>query len=71
MENKVKEWIIREYENTKKYGDNISARHAIDRCYGIIMFAINSLFEDYNDELGKWWDDQMLPKFRALEEEDY
>ena len=70
MENKVKEWIVREYENTKKYGDNISAIHAIDRCYGIIMFAINSLFEDYNDELGKWWDDQMLPKFRALEEED-
>lgn len=68
MENKVKAWIESEYKYAKTWGDDNSARHAIDRCYGIIMFAINELFNDYNDELGKWWDDEMLPKFRELEE---
>ena len=68
MKNKVKAWIESEYEYAKTRGNDSYARHAIDRCYGIIMFAINELFDDYNDELGKWWDDEMLPKFRELEE---
>lgn len=70
MEQKVKEWIEREYKDVIKFGDNCSARHAIDRCYGVIMFAINNLFEDFNDELSHWWDDEMLPKFRELEERE-
>jgi hypothetical protein len=45
---------------------NIAIENAIHRCYGIIMFAINNCFEDYNDELAKWWDDEMLHKFKAL-----
>ena len=67
MEEKVKEWIEQEYNNTKNWGDENSARHAIDRCYGVIMFAINSCFDKYNEELGKWWSDEMLPKFQFLE----
>lgn len=70
MEDKVKAWIEMEYKDQLRHGDNCSAFHAVDRCYGVIMFAINNLFEDYNDELGKWWDDEMLPKFRDLEECD-
>ena len=70
MEDKVKEWIEYEYNSTKKWGDDCSVRHAIDRCYGVIMFAINSCFDKYNEELAKWWDNEMLPKFKKLEEED-
>ena len=70
MEDKVKAWIENEYQFQLKRGDNCSTSHAIDRCYGVIMFAINNLFKDYNDELGNWWDDEMLPKFRNLEERD-
>lgn len=68
MENKVKSHIETDYEFTKKYGDNCSARHAIDRCYGIVMFALKEL--NCDDTLGDWWDNEMLPKFRKLEEED-
>lgn len=70
MENKVKSYIEKEYEYTKKHGDNLSARHAIDRCYGIIMFALNELLDNYDYDLANWWDDEMLPKFRKLVEED-
>lgn len=76
MEQKVKDWILIEYKNVSrpinaedsfmiKYR-NIAIENAIHRCYGIIMFAINNCFEDYNDELAKWWDDEMLHKFKAL-----
>ena len=70
MKEKIKNWIIQDYNFIKKYGDEGSARHAIDRNYGVLMFALNSLF-NYNSpeskELQNWWDDEMLPKFRELE----
>ena len=66
MENKVKAWIEYEYKCAKEY-EGQSVANAIHRCYGVLMFAINNLFEDYNEELGKWWDDEMLPKFIKLE----
>ena len=77
MENKVKSYIETEYRNVvrtvnsdsllaKKYGKDI-VKTSIHRCYGVIMFAINDLFEDYNKELAEWWDDEMLPRFRELE----
>ena len=66
MENKVKEWIKKEYDFVKDC-NKYSVEKATDRCYGVLMFAINSLFDEYNEELGQWWDDEMLPKFRELE----
>lgn len=69
MENKVKTWIEYEYKCVKT---SMSTNHpysvvnAIHRCYGVLMFSINNLFDDYNEELAKWWDDEMLPKFREL-----
>lgn len=70
MEDKVKAWIKNEYKNQLRWGDNCSASRAVDRCYGVIMFAINNLFTEFNEELSKWWEDEMLPKFRDLEECD-
>ena len=70
MEDKVKAWIESEYQFQLRWGDNCSASHAVDRCYGVIMFAINNLFTEFNEELSKWWEDEMLPKFRDLEECD-
>lgn len=68
MENKVKSYVEKEYEFTKKYSKTaFSVRRAIDRCYGIVMFVLNE-FNDTED-LGDWWDDEMLPKFRKLEGE--
>ena len=70
MENKVKSYIEKEYELSKKYCKSAdSVRCAINRCYGIIMFALNELFDDPNYNLNNWWDDKMLPKFRKLERE--
>ena len=69
MEEKIKNWIEREYRDVRFHGGNVSM--AIDRCYGILMFAINELFEDYNEELGRWWDREMLPKFRAIDYSNY
>lgn len=77
MEKVVKDYIEHEYKNVerlvngetplaKKYGKE-TVRLSKTRCYGVIMFAINNLFEDYNKELGNWWDDEMLSKFIELE----
>lgn len=66
MENKVKAWIEKEYDFLKR-NKTVPVQPAIHRCYGVMMFATNNLFEDYNENLGNWWDDEMLPKFRELE----
>lgn len=68
MKNKVKEWIEKEYKQAKNWGVNkYSVQCATHRSFGVLMFAINELFDSYNEELGKWWEDEMLPKFRELE----
>ena len=78
MEDKVKDYIKAEYADTKMLlsrpifvvSKSALIHESITRCYGVLMFAINNLFEDYNDELGKWGDDEMLPKFRELKYQD-
>lgn len=65
MENKLKRYCMTEYYDIYYHGGDIEK--AIDRCYGAIMFCINNCFDDYNENLGKWWNNVMLPKFEKLE----
>ena len=62
MEFKVMDYCLDEYHTYLFHGGNLEK--AIDRCYGAIMFAINNCFETYNENLAKWWENEMLPKFR-------
>ena len=64
MESKLKKYCMMEYHNFCYHGGDLEK--AIDRCYGAVMFCINNCFEDFNDELGKWWENEMLPKFQEL-----
>ena len=76
MENKVKKWIEAEYRSVKHVLESVSSispcvknefiHDSIERAYGVMMFAINNLFDDYNEELGEWWENEMLPKFKEL-----
>ena len=76
MENKVKEWIEAEYNAVKRvlestplhfhYVRNELINNSLERVYGVMMFAVNNLFDCYNEELGKWWYDEMLPKYEEL-----
>lgn len=67
MEEKVKNWIKIEYEYAVKHGH---VSKAIDRCYGVMMFATNELFDGFNENLAQWWDSEMLPMFRKAEWEE-
>lgn len=77
MENKVKEWIEAEYNAVKYilassnlfYSRNELVNNSIERAYGVMMFAVNNLFDSYNKELGTWWCKEMLPKFQELKKE--
>ena len=66
MEEKVKNWILTEYRNLL-HGHG-SKEKAIDRCYGVLLFAINELFDGYNANLANWWGNEMFPKFRVVDE---
>lgn len=76
MKEKIKTWIEAEYNVVKNnafvsttfstHVKNELINSAIERCYGIIMFAINNLFDEYNEELGNWWSNEILPKFEEL-----
>jgi hypothetical protein len=61
---KVKKYCEEQLQDCIQWHD--SPRQAIDRCYGVIMFAINHLLTDYEEPLGNWWDDVMRPKFENL-----
>ena len=65
MKNKIKSFCMSECDLVYYHGGNLEK--AIDRCYGAVMFCINNCFNDYNEELAKWWDDEMLPRLRELE----
>ena len=62
-------WIESEYKSCITYHSN--PHEALTRSYGVVMFAINMLLK-YDSEEAKiienWWDNEMLPKFRELEE---
>ncbi len=65
---KVTIWIESEYKSCVTYRSN--PHEALTRSYGVIMFAINMLLKYDSEEakiIEKWWDDEMLPKFRELE----
>ena len=70
MKEKVKEWIENEYKRAKNWGVNkYSIQCATHRSYGVLMFAADELLGGVEEEeLGKWWDEEMLPKFRELED---
>ena len=63
MQEKIKEYCYHELEMCKRWG--YDPQQALTRCYGAVMFVIN--MDGFDEELGKWWDDEMLPKFRELE----
>lgn len=61
--NKLKEYCNYEIDCVKRHG--YDPHNAVTRCYGAVMFVLN--LDDFDDELGKWWDDEMHSKFRELE----
>ncbi len=66
IEKKVKRFVLGEYKSAVKYAETTSdvyKNRAI--AYGALQFSINNLFPCYNDDLGKWWDEQ-LDKFNQL-----
>lgn len=67
MEEKLKAYCEKEYKQCWQWNGNVEK--AIDRCYGAVMFCINNCFPSFNEELGDWWDDEMLLKFRKLQME--
>lgn len=67
MEEKLKAYCEKEYEQCWEWDENVEK--AIDRCYGAVMFCITNCFPSFNEELGDWWNDEMLPKFRKLQME--
>lgn len=71
MREKVKEWIKEDFKSTRKntHSNTIAMMKSLDRCYGVIQFACNVLCKEYDEELARWWDDEMRPKFYKYEED--
>lgn len=66
IEKKVKRFVLEKYESAVKYAETASdvyRSRAI--AYGALQFSINNLFPCYNDDLAKWWGEQ-LDKFNQL-----
>lgn len=65
IKQKLKEYCEYEIKCVQNLGYN--PHEATTRCYGATMFVLN--MDNYDEELAKWWDDEMLPRFRELERE--
>ena len=62
MEKGLKRFCESKIEFATKHGGDIEK--AIDRCYGAVMFFINYCTDEWDEEIAKWWDEEMLPKMR-------
>ena len=60
MKEKLKNYCEYELSMCKRY--SIDPSVAIDRCYGAVMF-VSSQFEADSEEIGKWWNEEMHPRF--------
>lgn len=63
MKEKIKDYCEKEYRDCIRYDSDVEK--ATDRAFGAVMFYLNYC-TDYDESIGKWWDDEMLPKFREL-----
>lgn len=69
IETKVKIYVLTELTNAQNYPkDAFGARQ---RAYGVVFFASNNLFSEYNKELANWWDDDILPMFNSIIRKGY
>lgn len=71
IENKVKEFCESEYEEAKKYcasKESIINKRAM--AYGVVHFATNYLFPQFNSRLGDWWNYEMRKKYQKLIEKN-
>ena len=64
MEEKVKIFIL----ETLNYA-NMNPQNALNYrgiAYGALQFATNNCFSEYNEDLAKWWDNEIYPLFTQL-----
>ena len=61
---KIRDFVLKELrfamDNPK---DALGARQ---RAFGVVFFASNNLFSEYNKELSDWWDKNILPMFDTI-----
>ncbi len=70
IEKKVKDFILNELEDARKYCKNNTQAVLNHRAiaYGALQFATNNLFPCYNDDLVDWWEKGVWEKFTDLAE---
>jgi hypothetical protein len=65
MFEKIKKYCEHEIMCVEQFGYN--PHEAVTRCYGAVMFLLSSFEVEDLKNLGEWWDNEMLPKFRKLQ----
>lgn len=68
IEKKVKNFVLDELEDAKKFHKNNNQGILICRsiAYGALQFAANNLFPCYNHDLGMWWEKEVWKEFNKL-----
>ena len=65
MKQKLEKYINYELNNIKNWGSD--PNQVCTRCYGAVMFVTNFYCNpEEGDEIAKWWNDEIHPKFREL-----
>jgi len=76
---KTKEFCEKEYRDCERCLENSMfsvfegiftkaemVEKSIDRSFGALQFVLNNLGEPYDEDLAKWWENDMLQRFREL-----
>ena len=66
LENKIKKYCLEELNHAKRAKNKESALNCRHRAFAVIFFTCNELFDIYNEELSKWWEEEILPQFNEL-----
>ena len=68
MLERAKNYCEYEYRVYRDHGKMHGASYEkmLDRCYGAVMCCCWGLPETEENEIGKWWDDEMRPKLYSI-----
>ena len=67
LEDTIKEFVSERLISARNSDSKDIIKNLWGQAYGVIQFSCNELFDEYNEDLAKWYEENIWKQFRELE----
>ena len=67
LEDTIKEFVSERLISARNTDSKQTLQNLWGQAYGVIQFSCNELFDEYNEDLAKWYEENIWKQFRELE----